>query len=102
MQFRSMRLAVAHERKLHHARREQLAADIDLAPARRSPAGTRAKPIERSSVGENVPLVISPSPTRRHDDFLVTAQHAALLEHQADELARHAGAPSALRARRGR
>ena len=62
-------------------------------------AGTRAKPIERSSVGENVPLVISPSPTPGDDDFLVAAQHAAILEHEADELAGHAGA--ALRFERG-
>ena len=34
-----------------------------------------------------------------HDDLLMTAQHAAILEHEADELARHAGA--ALRFERG-
>src|SRR5438045_1648910 len=41
------------------------------------PAGMRASAIERSSVGENVPLVISPSPPRseEHTSELQSLRH---------------------------
>ena len=45
-------------------------------------------------MGENVPLVISPSFAPRqagHDDLLVTAQHAAILQHQRNEFPAQAG-----------
>ena len=61
--------AEAHERRLHDARVQELAADVDLHLSAAVAAGTRAKAMERSSVGENVPLVISPSPTPRTSTF---------------------------------
>ena len=77
----------------------QLAANVDLHRWLRRSRGTRASAMERFKVGEKVPLVISPC-VRRHrrramQHFLVAAQHAAILEHQADELAA-AGACAAL------
>ena len=48
--------------------------------------GTRASAMERFKVGEKVPLVTSPAGVAAHD-FLMAAQHAALVEQQADELA---------------
>ena len=53
--------------------------------------GTRASAMERFKVGEKVPLVTSPvSAVRRRSGpgtttFLMTAQHAALFEQQADQ-----------------
>ena len=41
---------------------QRLAANLDLHRARRVPRGTRASAMERSRVGENVPLVTSPGP----------------------------------------
>ncbi len=64
---------------------------IPPARAAGAAAGTRASAMERSSVGEKVPLVISPAGAPALKTLLVAAQHAALLEHQADELARDAG-----------
>ena len=53
---------MAHERRLHHARVQQLAADVDLHLAPVVARGTRASAMDFSIVGEKVPLVISPSP----------------------------------------
>ena len=66
--FRSMfthqHFAVAHERRLHHARGERLVAHRDTVTTSptATPSGRRASAIDLPSVGLNVPLVISPSP----------------------------------------
>jgi hypothetical protein len=60
---RNQRLAVAHERRFDDARRRAACRESRPAPRAGRVFGTRASAIERFSVGENVPLVTSPSPT---------------------------------------
>src|ERR1700745_820241 len=82
-------LAEAHERRLHHARVEKLAAYLDLhageADGRHPRECDRA--LERRGEAAAGDLALAAA---GNEQLLVTAQHAAVLEHEAYELARRA------------
>src|SRR5688572_21339791 len=84
--------AVAHERILHYARGEELAADIDLylLAGRGWDAREADRALQRGRERAAGHLTFADA---GHDDFLMAAQHAAIFEHESDQLARHAAAP---------
>jgi hypothetical protein len=92
-------VAVAHERQLDHARAQQLAADVDLhlgaGGARHAREADRALERRRERAARDLALADA-----GHDHFLVAAQHAAVLEQQADELRAVAAARAASSAAR--
>src|SRR5215469_13348317 len=90
--------ARAHEWRFHDACGEELAADLHLhLPGRgRGYARERDRALERRGVGATGDLALAGGP-RGH--LLVGAQHAALLEQEADELARRARARERLERR---
>src|SRR4030095_782951 len=73
--------AIAHERILHDARGEELAADIDLnlLAGRRRHARETNRALQRRRERAAGHLACAAT---GHDDFLMTAQHAALFEHE--------------------
>ena len=80
---------MAHERRLHHPRLQQPAADLDLAAlaggGRHPRQGDGAAQGGRETAAGDLALADA-----RNDDLLVVAQHAPVLQHQAHQLARHA------------
>src|SRR5579863_9810042 len=84
--------AETHERRLHDSGVEEPAADIHLHPrgGGRGHARERYGALERRGEGAAGDLALAHA---RHENLLLAAQHAAILEQEADELAhRTAGA----------
>ncbi len=85
---RNQRLAVAHERIFHDAGGQQLAANIDFDAVARRHRHTREA--DGFLHGRRERAAGELAVARRSGDALMTAQHAALVENQTDELALHA------------
>src|ERR1700752_2252124 len=76
-------LAKTHERRLHHSRIQQLAADIHLHPRGRGcgHARQRNRALERRGEAAAGDLALAYA---GYQDLLVVAQHAAILQQQTD------------------
>src|ERR1700722_16026915 len=88
----------AHERRPHRQRRQQPVAHLDLhlGAGRRRHACQSDGARQRRRIGTTGHLAL---PDARHNDTLVAAQYAALLQHQSDALVAAAERPDALQRR---
>src|SRR3546814_6091453 len=89
-----LRLAIAHERELHHPHRDLAAADVDAHVAVRAQGnlagrdtgeGDRLAQGRRKGARQDLAVAV------RGDHPLAVTQHALLVHHQADHLPRRTG-----------